>query len=344
MESGPTVANSELGWLLCGPLTSTRDCYFNDNGIVGTHLVISGGINQFRSSNEEIIDAFKEIWGCDSKESGPNTETSFEDACNVAFNGRRYEVSLPWRHDIEEPKVDSKYSLCYNRWLLLQKRFKGNPDLYLKYNEIFEEQLRLGIIDRVPTEVENIEGVEFLPHHGVAREDRDTTKLRIVFDGSAMTYSDHLSLNDRLMNGPNCVPHLIDVLLRFRCHHYALTADIEKAFLQIEIREKDRDKLRFLWLRDVESNNPSIVQFGFCRLAFGLRPSPSILGATIKKHLEGYTARFPKPVEVLGHLFVDDLSCSTESFDSAMDKASISKAILAERALICGNSILTRQN
>ena len=150
-------------------------------------------------------------------------------------------------------KVDSKYSLCYNRLLLLQKRFKGDPDLYLKYNEVFEEQLSLGIIERVPTEVENIEGVEFLPHHGVVRADRDPTKLRIVFDGSAKTYSDHLSLNDRLMNGPNYVPHLIDVLLRFRCHQYALTADIEKAFLQIEIREEDRDKLRFLWLRDVES-------------------------------------------------------------------------------------------
>ena len=79
-DSSPTTANSEFGWLLCGPFTSTRDWYFSDTGIVGTRLVISGGINQFSSPNEEIIDAFKEIWGCDSKESGPNTETLFEDA------------------------------------------------------------------------------------------------------------------------------------------------------------------------------------------------------------------------------------------------------------------------
>ena len=58
----------------------------------------------------------------------------------------------------------------------------------------------------------------------------------------------YLSLNDRLMNGSNYMPHLIDVLLRFRCHQYTLTADIEKAFLQIEIREEGRDELRFLWL------------------------------------------------------------------------------------------------
>ena len=54
----PVAVNSEFGRLLCGPLTSTRDCYFNDNGNVGTHLVISGGMNQFNSPNEEIIDAF----------------------------------------------------------------------------------------------------------------------------------------------------------------------------------------------------------------------------------------------------------------------------------------------
>ena len=153
------------------------------------------------------------------------------------------------RHDIEEPKVDSKYSLSYNRLLLLQKRFKGNADLCFKYNDVFEEQLRLGIIERVPTEVENNEGVEFIPHHGVVRDDRKTTKLGIIFDGSAKTSSDHLSLNDRLINGPYYVTHSIYVLQRFRCHQYALTADIEKAFLQIEIREEDREKLRFLWLQ-----------------------------------------------------------------------------------------------
>ena len=63
----------------------------------------------------------------------------------------------------------------------------------------------------------------------------------------------------------------------------------------------------------LESDNLSIIQYRFCLLAFGLRPSPSILGVTIKKHLEGYIAHFPNTIKVLGCLFVDDLSCSTES-------------------------------
>ena len=58
--------------------------------------------------------------------------------------------------------------------------------------------------------------MEFMPHHGNVRADRETRKLRVLFDCSAKTPCDHLSLNDRFMNGSNYVPHLIDVLLRFR--------------------------------------------------------------------------------------------------------------------------------
>ena len=54
--------------------------------------------------------------------------------------------------------------------------------------------------------------------------------------------------------------------------------------------------------------------------------------SNFKKHLGGYIARFPKTVEVLGRLYVNDLSCSTESYESAMEIARTSKTILAEGA------------
>ena len=76
-------------------------------------------MNQFRSPNEEIIDPLKEIWGCDSKESISNTEKSLEEACDLAFNGQRYEVRLHWRHEIKEPHFDSKYSLWHKSFISL---------------------------------------------------------------------------------------------------------------------------------------------------------------------------------------------------------------------------------
>ena len=69
----------------------------------------------------------------------------------------------------------------------------------------------------------------FLPHHGVVREDKDTTKLRIVFDGSADSEKQHHSINDCLEKGPNLTSLLIfDVLLRSCTHQIAITADMRK--------------------------------------------------------------------------------------------------------------------
>lgn len=46
--------------------------------------------------------------------------------------------------------------------------------------------------------------------------------------------------------------------------------------------------LRFLWFANASDPNMDIVELRFCRLVFGLRPSPAILGATIEHHLATY--------------------------------------------------------
>ena len=98
----------------------------------------------------------------------------------------------------------------------------------------------------------------FLPHHGVLKQNRATTKLRIVFDASAKFNKSSFSLNDCLEKGPNGIPHLFDILLKFRSKPIALVADIEKAFHQIAIEQKDRDALSFLWFKDIKNQVLSI--------------------------------------------------------------------------------------
>ena len=124
--------------------------------------------------------------------------------------------------------------------------------------------------------------------HGVIRKSRETTKLRIVYDGSAKSPGLQISLNDCLPTGPNYIPKLVDVLVKFRWNRIAITADIEKAFLTISIQENQRNMLRFLWLKDRYVLDSEVVQLQFCRLVFGLRPSPSILGATLTHHLDAH--------------------------------------------------------
>ena len=77
------------------------------------------------------------------------------------------------------------------------------------------------------------------------KNERDTTKTRIVFDAASKT-GNNPSLNDCLHSGPCLLPLIFDILLRFRIRDLVLVADIKQAFLKIEIDEGDRDFLRFL--------------------------------------------------------------------------------------------------
>ena len=72
------------------------------------------------------------------------------------------------------------------------------------------------------------EKVHYLPHHAVVRRNRDTTKLRIVYNASSKT--DGPSLNDCLLAGPKFNQKILDILFRFRIHKVTVPTDIEKAF------------------------------------------------------------------------------------------------------------------
>ena len=112
----------------------------------------------------------------------------------------------------------------------LKSRLKKDEKLFQEYDSIFRAQLEARIIERVPETEEKLEGTHFLPHHGVLRDDRQTTRLRIVFDGSTREDPNQFSLNDCLEKGPNLKLHIFDVLTKFRSYPVILTADIEKAF------------------------------------------------------------------------------------------------------------------
>ena len=148
----------------------------------------------------------------------------------------------------------------------------------------------------------------YLPHLEVVRKDRETTKVRVVYDGSAKASKKERSLNDCLQTGPNHLPHVFNIIANFRKNIIGLTADIEKAFLMVGIQDGQRDFLWFLWFDNPSLENPEIIHLKFTRLVFGLCPSPAILGATILHHLKLYKQSDPEMVELLEQSFyMDDL-------------------------------------
>ena len=102
--------------------------------------------------------------------------------------------------------------------------------------------------------------------------------------------------------GPKLIPDLVQILLRFRRWRFGVTADIKKAFLQIELNKADKDVHRFL-LVDAHNN---LRHMRFNRVTFGNACSPFILNAVIKLHLEKYDVDYTVE-ELKTNLYVDDL-------------------------------------
>ena len=110
-------------------------------------------------------------------------------------------------------------------------------DIVDDYNSVIKEQKENGI-------VEPAIGVEYyIPHKAVIQESSEGTKLRVVYDASARASPTSPSLNECLYPGPPLQATLWDILVHQRMYPVTVTADIEKAFLQVRIRECERDAL-----------------------------------------------------------------------------------------------------
>ena len=150
-------------------------------------------------------------------------------------------------------------------------------------------------------------GEEFyIPHKAVVREAAESTKLRNVYDASARESEKSPSLNECLDAGPPLQNKLWAVLVRIRFQPVALTGDMKQGFLQVRIREEDRDALRFHWVSHLKTRRVEVLRF--TRALFGLAPSPFLLGGVINQHLEACLATVPRLIqEIEKSLYVDDL-------------------------------------
>ena len=135
------------------------------------------------------------------------TFTTEEMACEKHFvettkiENNRFVVQLPFKEDAK-PLGDT-YLQAKRRFLSLEKRLQSNPKLKEGYSNFIQEFMDLEHLEKVPpNEIEKPnDQLNFLPHHCIEKIDSTTTKLRVVFDGSAKS-DNGTSLNSSLMVGP----------------------------------------------------------------------------------------------------------------------------------------------
>lgn len=232
---------------------------------------------------------------------------------SLSFEKGKYTVGLTFAPD--HPKLTNNRFHAAKRLEQVERSFKRIAGLEEKYEAAIQEFLVNGDIEKV--EEEGPAGRTFyLPHKAVLREDKATSKTRIVFDGSAKD-GEGVSLNDCLLKGPAGKQDLLKILVNFRWEQVAFSGDVRRMFLCIGVQERDRDHLRFLWR---EKKSGELVTYRFRNVTFGLRDAPFVAQEVFKIHAEKYKDRYPEAVDVLiNKRWVDDLLTSVRSPQRAAD-------------------------
>ena len=168
-------------------------------------------------------------------------EKHFVDNTEIVEN--RFMVRLPFK---DEVSLGDSLGQAKRRFSYLEKRLEAKPELRVRYQKFIQEFLDMLHMEVPEKDLAKLHSECFyLPHHCVFKEDSTTTKLRVVFDGSAKSTTG-VSRNDALMVGPVVQDDLFSIIIRFRFYSKALSADIEKMYRQVGLKEEDRDFHRIL--------------------------------------------------------------------------------------------------
>ena len=212
-----------------------------------------------------------------------------------------------------EPDLPNNYEGAKHRLDGMLKSKRMTKENLERYQQAINKWLESGYVRIVKQTEERPEIAYYLPHFGVVRSNRKTTKLRIVMDAKSKFFGK--SLNDAIMAGPNLINDLPLVLTRFRRKPIAFGADIKEMFLQCKMSKEDRKYHRFLWKMNGEG---PIVEFEFISHVFGNRGSPSVAIFSIKESAREFVDKCPEAAEsVLQSSIVDDILDSTDNIEQA---------------------------
>ncbi|XP_073964374.1 uncharacterized protein [Choristoneura fumiferana] len=228
-----------------------------------------------------------------------------------------YEAPLLWTS--EDAKLPDNYDNALRRLVGVEKKLDNNPVLKQRYNQEMNALLTKGYAEPAPPH--RAPRVWYLPHFAVLNPAKPD-KVRIVHDAAAKTRG--VSLNDRLLTGPDLLQPLPGVLMRFRQHPVAVAADIREMFMQVKIKPEDRDTLRYLWRGDRRDDAPP-DEYRMTSLVFGATCSPSIAIFVKNKNAEQYQTTHPEAAEaIVKNHYVDDY---LKSFENVADAIRISRDV-----------------
>ena len=222
----------------------------------------------------ELYSAYKQVdprYAADARAQEIFETTTFH-------NGPRYDVGLFWADD--NIQLPNNYFSSLVQLKSLKKRLSRDTTLNQNFANTIRENWGKGYLITVPDahKVKQRSDKEwYLPHHPVISPNKPG-KVRRVINRAAKFHG--TSLNKPLLTGPDLLQNLIHVLLRFRQHQFAVSADIEGMFLQVGVPDCDQPSLRFLWRGDPTTN---VVVYQYTRHVFGAKDSPTCANFALQR-------------------------------------------------------------
>ena len=312
-KNTPIAVRLPLGWVLSGPLPSTTGLGSTCFKAVTQSETDSKLADQLRSWYEmESFAAMKQIdprSADDARASKISQETTYHDGC-------RYQVGMLWADD--ESSLPNNYFSALVQLKSLERRLEKTPELKASYAQTIKDDFDKGYIVQVDkSDCFRIDNPRewYLPHHPVIHPHKPG-KVRRVLNGAKFH---GVSLNSTLLTGPDLLQTLIHVLMRFRQHPYAVSADIEGMFLQVGVIPEDRPSLRFLWREDPATD---VAVYQYVRHIFGSKDSPTCANYTLQQTARDNRIQFLEATNsVENNFYMDDYLESSPTINEATKKA-----------------------
>lgn len=299
----PIASQTRLGWVVFGPLRST-----GPSQSVSVNFVI----------HEQLEESLRRFWELEEPPTsrspvrsrlGQMVEDLFISTYRRDDDGR-YIVRIPFDDSVRT--LGASRHIALRRLEAVKRRLQAQPEAWAKYQSFMAEYLELGHMRVVPP----LDGADrrgeacYIPHHAVT-----TGKFRVVFDASCPTSSGK-SLNDVQLVGDKLQDDLRELLVRFRYHRVALTADVTKMYRQVRVAEDQLDFQRILWERQAGV----VEEFQLTTVTYGMSSAPYCAVRALRQCAVDHQKDYPLGSEaVLRDFYVDDLLSGADSELDALE-------------------------
>ncbi|OXA41905.1 uncharacterized protein LOC110859593 [Folsomia candida] len=294
----PFALSSDIGWLVVGEVGQTDTGAITNFHTQGSPNMQSATVpqqSQVRVTDVDLDKRLRSFWELEEVPfSTPRPLTQEEQQCEEHYvthttqqQDGRFVVSLPFK--TTPPDLGSSREMALQRLRQIERRLARQPAHKEQYVAFMKEYLDLGHMEVVPPQ---------------------------EIESQASKTGNGKSLNSCLLVGATIQDSLFDILLRFRTHIVAFTADVAKMYRQILVAKQDADYQRILWREDPSS---PVTDYRLLTVTYGTASAPFQATRTLEQAAINKEVELPLAAKVARNdVYVDDVMSGADSLEQAI--------------------------